>query len=124
MKKIKIRNWLAGLSLTTAFFIFQACYGPPQDFGLDVLIEGKVVSEESGEPVPGIQIQSSGESLQYTQTDDKGQFSFYVAKDSVYRLNFTDTDEAENGRFASEDTTVQDTGDSLFMEIKLQEVKH
>jgi hypothetical protein len=40
-KKIK-QNWrrklLGGLSLTSALFIFQACYGTPHDMGLDIFI--------------------------------------------------------------------------------------
>jgi hypothetical protein len=40
MKRNLLRRVLGSLSLTTAAFIFQACYGTPQDFGLDVYISG------------------------------------------------------------------------------------
>ncbi|HOI78276.1 MAG TPA: hypothetical protein PLI30_01590 [Petrimonas sp.] len=78
MRQNWIRNIVGGLSFTTALFIFQACYGTPQDFGLDVFVEGKVVSKTTGEPIKGIKV--SAASLQHTVTDDKGMFSFYTVR--------------------------------------------
>ena len=34
-------------------FIFQAWYGTPQDFGLDLLVEGQVKSNTSELPIKG-----------------------------------------------------------------------
>ena len=68
MKKHWIRNLVGGLSFTTALFVFQACYGTPQDFGLDVFVEGKVVSGTTGKPIQGIKV--SAASLQHTVTDE------------------------------------------------------
>ena len=48
MKSNWIRKIIGGMSLTTAMFIFQACYGTPQDMGLDMLVEGQVKSLTSG----------------------------------------------------------------------------
>jgi len=119
MKNLKIRNWLAGLSLTTAFFVFQACYGPPQDFGLDVLIEGKVVSADTGDPLAGIQV-ASDSNYQTALTDENGEFSFYIAKDSVYAITFSDIDGEENGRYASKDTILENSDDSIFLKVDMQ----
>jgi putative lipoprotein (rSAM/lipoprotein system) len=122
MKNLKIRNWLAGLSLTTAFFVFQACYGPPQDFGLDVLIEGKVVSADTGDPLSGIQV-ASDSNYQTALTDENGEFSFYIAKDSVYAITFSDIDGEENGRYASKDTILENSDDSIFLKVDMQAEK-
>mgnify|MGYP005847653549 CR=1 FL=1 len=122
MKNLKIRNWLAGLSLTTAFFVFQACYGPPQDFGLDVLIEGKVVSADTGDPLSGIQV-ASDSNYQTALTDENGEFSFYIAKDSVYTITFSDIDGEENGRYASKDTILENSDDSIFLKVDMQAEK-
>ena len=51
MKTNWIKKLIGGLSLTSTMFIFQACYGTPQDFGMDVLIEGQVKSKTSGLPI-------------------------------------------------------------------------
>lgn len=36
MKYRVLRNFLKGCSLTTALFIFQACYGTPQGYNADI----------------------------------------------------------------------------------------
>ncbi len=40
MKRDWKRKIIGGLCLTSVAFVFQACYGTPQDFGNDLLIEG------------------------------------------------------------------------------------
>ena len=40
MKRDWKRKIIGGLFLTSVAFVFQACYGTPQDFGNDLLIEG------------------------------------------------------------------------------------
>src|SRR5690554_6966910 len=77
MKRNVIRQIVGGLSLTSAMFVFQACYGTPQDFGLDLLIEGQVKSKTSGLPIKGIKV-SVADNMQYTWTNEEGEFSFYT----------------------------------------------
>ena len=54
------RNLLKGLSLTTALFVVQACYGTPQPswFGErgEAPMSFSLVAEDNGEPVEGILI--------------------------------------------------------------------
>ena len=56
-----LRNLFKGASLTTALFIFQACYGTPQDvlyeYG-EAKISFTLLSGSTGEPLEGIHIKS------------------------------------------------------------------
>ena len=45
MKYRVLRNFLKGCSLTTALFIFQACYGTPQ--GYNANLEEENIEEET-----------------------------------------------------------------------------
>lgn len=51
------RNFLKGASLTTALFIFQACYGTPEWLH-DVDVSFRVVSAEDGKPLDDVGIYS------------------------------------------------------------------
>ncbi len=125
MKQLKSkRNWarkiIGGLSFTSALFIFQACYGTPQDFETDLLIEGKVKAQATGLPIKGIRVSVTDEG-QDLMTDETGSFSFYtIAKDSI-SLRFEDTDDAQNGSFATKDTVLTDFSKPIFLDIALAE---
>jgi hypothetical protein len=103
MKRNWIRRLLGGLSLTSALFIFQACYGSPQDFDHDVMIEGQVKSEETGLPVKGIKV-SVDETEQYQLTNDEGKYSIYAYVLNDVRVRFEDIDSIQNGNFHPCDT--------------------
>ena len=47
MKYRVLRNFLKGCSLTTALFIFQACYGTPQGYNTDIVEETEIESADS-----------------------------------------------------------------------------
>ncbi|MBR6868883.1 MAG: hypothetical protein IKM93_03610 [Bacteroidales bacterium] len=50
-----LHNLLKGLSLTTALFIFQACYGTPE--GLEhISMSFKVMAADTGEPMEGVKV--------------------------------------------------------------------
>jgi putative lipoprotein (rSAM/lipoprotein system) len=125
MKQLKSKgNWarkiIGGLSFTSAMFIFQACYGTPQDFEPDLLIEGKVKAQATGLPIKGIRISVTDEG-QDLLTDENGSFSFYtIAKDSI-SLRFEDADDAQNGSFATKDTVLTDFSKPIFLDIALAE---
>ena len=121
MKRNWIRNIIGGLSFTPALFVFQACYGTPQDFGLDLFIEGKVVSKATGEPIKGIKV--SAPQLQYTITNDKGEFSFYTIKSDKVQISFEDIDGAENGTFIKKDSIFSMVKDKVYLNIKLESSK-
>ena len=57
-----LHNLLKGTSLATALFIFQACYGSPQDYfteeGGEAPMTFVVSSNVTGTPLEGIRIQS------------------------------------------------------------------
>ena len=63
-----LHNLLKGASLTTALFIFQACYGTEQMYfmeeGGDAAMSFTVTSRASGEPLQGILVSGSESSNQ------------------------------------------------------------
>lgn len=105
MKKKWMRTLVGGLSISTALFVFQACYGTPQDFELDTLVKGKVVSSVDGQPISGIKIEITGTN-QHQYTDDKGHFGIYVPRLEKITLHCQDVDGDKNGNYLSKDTTL------------------
>ncbi len=118
------RNWkrkiLGGLSITSALFVFQACYGSVQDFGLDFLVEGKVKSKTSGLPIKGIKV-SVNENMQYSLTDDNGRFSFYTELLDSLTIKFEDIDSSLNGLYNSKDTLLTGVESRVFLDIEMAE---
>lgn len=102
----KIKRKLFGfLSFSAALFVFQACYGTPQDEYRDVHIQGRVVSDTTGLPAPGIKIAVNGDD-QYVVSDSSGYFSIYVPDSMQYDLQISDTDTASDGHFLNRDTVI------------------
>lgn len=121
MKTNLLRKILGGLSFTSALFMFQACYGTPQDLNVDVLIEGRLTSDKTGYPVKGIKI-SNADGLLYQFSDPDGKFSFYTDPYSNKKLHFEDVDSTENGSFLSKDTVPQFNNNYVFLNIELEEL--
>ena len=122
MKKDWKRKIYGGLCLTSIAFVFQACYGTPQDFGNDLLLTGQVNSKKTGLPIKGIKV-SVVDGIQYVPTDDAGKFSFYIGKTGSIKLKFEDTDADLNGSFQSKDTLVTTNKDveEINLTIQLEE---
>jgi len=120
MKKNWIRKIVGGLSFTSAMFIFQACYGTPQDFGLDLLVEGQVKSKTSGLPIKGIKV-SVTENMQYEITDEDGKFSFYTEMLEGLTLQFQDIDSIQNGLYYDKDTVMAELSENVNLDIMLEE---
>jgi putative lipoprotein (rSAM/lipoprotein system) len=124
-EKLKMKiNWkrklLGGLSLTTAMFVFQACYGPPQDFGADVYVRGLVKSKKTGSPIQGIKV-SVAENPQYVYTNDDGSFSFYTETADTCKIMFEDIDSNQNGAFNNKDTILTNISNEVYLNILLEE---
>ena len=105
MKKDWKRKIIGGLCLTSIAFVFQACYGTPQDIGQDLLIEGKVTSKTTGLPIKGIKV-SFDQRVQYANTDENGKFSLYMDKLQHAKIKFTDVDSTRNIWFSNKDTLI------------------
>lgn len=119
------RNWkrgiFGGISFTSALFIFQACYGMPQDLvEMDLLVEGQVTSKTTGDPIQGIKV-STVDEYQYVLTDNEGKFDLYMEHMDRFALWFRDIDEAENGTYTDRDTLVENPGDKVYLEIELED---
>ncbi|MFZ5941463.1 MAG: carboxypeptidase-like regulatory domain-containing protein [Bacteroidota bacterium] len=119
MKRNLIRNILGGLGFTTALFIFQACYGTPQDLEMDILVEGKVTSQDSGTALPGIRVMV-GNDYQTQYTDNSGVFSFYTLKQENITLHFSDPDSIIGGWYHEKDTLIPGNEDYCFLDIQLE----
>lgn len=122
MTKRWFRSLLGGLSFTAALFIFQACYGTPNNFEPGIKIEGKVCSSTSGDPIEGIHvyIPLSG---QYEQTDAEGHFEMWTEDFYSISLRFMDTDSSENLLYAGKDTILIGPDKEAFLEISLDEIQ-
>lgn len=120
MKQKHLRTLIGGLSFTTALFVFQACYGMPQDWQEDVYIEGKVVSLTSGQPVKGIKVESVL-SEHFGISDNLGEFGFYTPWADSLRLSIEDTDPDSDGDYLSKDTVLVDPNHQLYLNIAIEE---
>jgi len=118
------RNWrrklLGGLSLTSALFVFQACYGTPHDMGLDIFIEGQVKSEKTNKPVKGIKV-SVADMMQFEYTNEEGKFSLYTEVADSYKIKFEDIDSNQNGIFVGRDTLLTNIDKTVYLDIVLEE---
>jgi hypothetical protein len=120
MKKNLLRRIIGGISLTSAFFVFQACYGTPQDMMPDLLIEGKVKSKTSDLPLKGIKV-SVANLDQYQLTDENGDFSFYTMIQPEMTLKFEDVDSSANGLYVNYDTVLTNLVDTVVVDVRLEE---
>ena len=120
MKNKWIRKIIGGLSFTSVLFVFQACYGTPQDFGLDLLVEGQVKSMTSGQPIKGIKV-SVADNMQYEITNEEGKFSFYTEIPESLTLQFQDIDSIQNGRYIAKDTVLTKISEKVYLDIILEE---
>lgn len=120
MKRKWIRKIIGGLSLTSVMFVFQACYGTPQDFGLDLLIEGQVKSKTSGLPIKGIKV-SIADNMQYDVTNEEGKFSFYTEILEGLTLKIQDIDSIQNGSYFDKDTVLTELSEKVYIDIMLEE---
>jgi hypothetical protein len=120
MKSNLIRKLIGGLSFTTALFVFQACYGTPQDIGLDVFIQGLVKSKKTGVPIKGIKV-SIVNNPQYLYTDEDGRFSLYTEIADTCKIKFEDTDSIQNGAFNDKDTILTNLQGQVYLDILLDE---
>jgi hypothetical protein len=120
MKRKWIRRVIGGLSLTSALFVFQACYGTPQDFRLDLLVEGQVKSKASGLPIKGVKV-SAGENMQFEITGDDGKFLLFTQMTRGLTIRFQDIDASENGLFADRDTVLNTLAERVYLNILMEE---
>lgn len=120
MKPIWLRNIAKGLSFTSALFIFQCCYGTPQDFNPDIKVQGLVKSKTGGNAIVGVKV-SIANNAQYEHTNEEGLFSFYTEPASTLTLKFEDTDADENGAFTNKDTVLADIWENVYLDIEMEE---
>ena len=120
LRRKYLRTVFGIFSLSGILFVFQACYGSPQDFGLDILIRGKVVSASTHEGIPDIKVSIPANS-QYVTTAADGSFSLYTERLTQYKISFSDTDGAKNGTYQVRDTvvTLPETSEMLDLQIEL-----
>lgn len=111
---------MGGLSLTTAAFIFQACYGTMQDMERDIHIYGVVKSARTGIPIKGIRV-AVITIPQSVYSSDDGTFSLYTERSSSCNLRFDDIDAEINGKYEARDTTLSITEGEVRLEILLKE---
>lgn len=119
-------NWtkklLGGLCLSSVAFVFQACYGPPQDFGEDLWVQGKVTDKTTGLPIKGIKV-SVVDRMQYLYTNEEGDFAFYTMRADSTVVRFEDVDSIENGSYAAKEIVLPGSLHVVDLTIDLDELK-
>lgn len=118
-KKRKILRRIYGaLSLSSALFVFQACYGTPKDMGSDVYIQGLVKSKTTNQPIPGIKVSILNQP-QYELTDLAGTFKIYIAREDVYTVKFEDIGSNQSVMFLPKDTVIKIVNESTILNVSL-----
>jgi len=110
---------LGSISLTSVLFVFQACYGTPQDMEQDNQLEGVVKSKASGNVIKGIKVSTNFEGRQ-SYTSENGEFSIFLPLADEYKLTFEDVDSIVNGAFTKYDTVITDVPGYVHLDILLQ----
>jgi hypothetical protein len=118
-----LHNLLKGLSLTTALFIFQACYGTPEWLH-DANLHFKVVAADTGEPLKDVYVSSrvqAADNLDWIpcgRTNEDGEAHVYFGtaegQDPQFRFERMDSD------YKVKDTVIVDT---KYRTVEIQLVK-
>jgi hypothetical protein len=99
--RIILRNVYVALGATAMPVLIHAAYGmrqiDPSEY--TVPVQGRVVSEETGDPVVGIWVGFDRYSI--ATTDGDGSFFIYVPEKDSYAVRFVDIDGFENSGFFS-----------------------
>ena len=122
MKRNWVKNIFRGFCLTSAVFVFQACYGTGPDNENSIYIEGVVKSKKTGAPLRHIDV-SVADRIQ--RTKESGEFHFYIPKTSNVVVSFKDADVTDGVFYISKDTLIQITSKNdskieLFIELEEQ----
>ena len=115
-----LRNIVKGASLTTALFIFQACYGTGPDMEIDMVVEGIVKAKSTGLPVKGIQVEIESNNM-YDITDTNGHFTIYSSMSDGLNLLLSEYDTNTYEQTSLMDTNITDLSDSVYVEIILKD---
>lgn len=96
-----VRKILKGVSLTAAMFVFQACYGPMEDY-YDTKVTFHVVAEDTGEPLQDVRIWAQelnnsdsadiGNQRHLAEYTDGNGFATVWIYDDLIRYSFEDKD--------------------------------
>jgi hypothetical protein len=92
----------------------------PQDMMNDSLVEGKVTSRTTGEPIRDILV-SAKEVGQFVYSDSLGEFTFYTPLREQLTLQFRDVDALENGSYQNWDTVLEVLSPMVYLDIALEE---
>lgn len=97
--RLSLRKFFIAAGITTMPFLAHAGYSmrEPGPESYTVPVQGRVISEETGMPIEGIQV--TGDYWSETKTDSDGHFSFYLTEADVYRITFKDPDGFDGGGF-------------------------
>ncbi|GHV12039.1 hypothetical protein FACS189491_04340 [Spirochaetia bacterium] len=105
--RLILRNVYVALGATAMPMLVHAGYGQrqPDLSSYTIPVEGRVVSEETGEPVAGIYVRY--DEWPIVNTDSDGRFLIYVPEEDSYFVRFSDPDGFENsGYFSRKDMTI------------------
>ena len=130
MLRLSFRKLFIAAGITTMPFLAHAGYSmlqpAPEEF--TVPAHGRVISEETGNPIAGIQV--DGGHFSRAVTDSDGRFSFYLIEEESYRFIFQDIDGFDgNGFFTRKliDITREEVEDpikiSLFRESDVTNIR-
>jgi len=119
-----LRKIYQGLAVTVVPLLFQTCpaeYGPEPDRGDDILISGSVYSAANAH-IPGIKV-SVGSSTRFT--NEYGNFSIYLPKQKLYKLQFEDVDGPLNGSYKPliKIINLNDTNETLQIQLEEEDAK-
>ena len=122
MKKISdikrkiVRYFCTGICLTSAAFVFQACYGPDtDDYMRDVIIQGKVTSTSMDTPLNSIRVSLKGENARSSYTSTDGSFIIYTPLQDKYDMNFFSPD----WKYIPKDTVIISSNKIIELHIRL-----
>ncbi|MCF8296971.1 MAG: hypothetical protein K9J13_05430 [Saprospiraceae bacterium] len=121
------KNLLKIFGIGAVCFIFEACYGVPRDdFKTTMNFRGTVMSEDSLQTIPELEVKLTIDSLdEYTtQTSKIGNYELIDMPryGSEYKITITDNDSNLNGGyFETLDTVLTNVyGDVVVSEFKLK----
>ena len=131
MKKNWLKNIFRGFCLTSAVFVFQACYGSPQDFGKGIRVSGVVKSKKTGKPIPGIMISLGLTSPNHSKelydvmendiTDEYGRYALFTYETDKMLISFEDVDEDDGKDYIRMDTVLTVKNSSMVLNVELVE---